>query len=637
MRAQAAPNANTKQLQADAAVLLAQQNNIQQQQLPTEVQQQKTLLGNVVGLNVIKDNATANKGIQEAELKMRETELSEQKTKLQEAMTKHNSSLQTNKTQIENNINKLTSEIKEINEKKTKNTELQRKIPEYLQNIKKLDNPEPASSTPTSDYYYIEPVNIPVTESTKNTGIQGSDFGSKLFIKLILNHGEIEKTYNEIILNKISDSVLIGDLNNIYNTIKREGLDNEDNEDNEEKDNEEKDNEEEGKNDSITIPDGIDPDDKIKIEKSIRQQKIEISQIERNYKNMTNYKALESKFINLREYQKAEEQYTKYIEKIYAEINNEYNQTQINNGNTDNLYDIKTSITEVTNYRTIAKTQKKQSYIYPKYPRAISNIYLPLNNIIPIETPGAILTIKQNRYEIKPPPPPYSRVPPSDADLNKKREKEIALITEQEQEQEQYNSSDNAEKKIKSKNEKAQLILDPARIIIKYDGDRNETKMKDGHGVAYYKNGNKYEGTWHNDIKLGAGISTELINYITGEIGCVCKYYYKGFNILNNTIRSSDKKNIALTNIANIISQSIFNNIRTTIDQILSCRENPQSTNDCFNNAQNKYSILHNFEKEVEEEQSRNSIHKSNEVLPPNLTRPPSVKKGDEEQEEQEE
>ena len=38
--------------------------------------------------------------------------------------------------------------------------------------------------------------------------------------------------------------------------------------------------------------------------------------------------------------------------------------------------------------------------------------------------------------------------------------------------------------------------------------------MKEGNGVYYYTNGNKYEGGWKNDLKNGHGI---YYNFVNGE------------------------------------------------------------------------------------------------------------------------
>lgn len=38
--------------------------------------------------------------------------------------------------------------------------------------------------------------------------------------------------------------------------------------------------------------------------------------------------------------------------------------------------------------------------------------------------------------------------------------------------------------------------------------------MKEGNGVYYYTNGNKYEGGWKNDLKHGHGV---YYNFVNGE------------------------------------------------------------------------------------------------------------------------
>ena len=284
---------------------------------------------------------------------------------------------------------------------------------------------------------------------------------------------------------------------------------------------------------------------------------------------LNRYKLLETQFKNLPIYASEESEYKTFIKSEY-ETSHSIN------------YNIKQTIKEVTSYHKFAKTQKTQTFIYPNYP-GLTTFYMPLNTPIPIDNSDEI-EILDDASKLIPPPPSYSRVGPE------------KIFQEEQEEQKKYNLSD-AEFSSKPTDKATNKILDPARIITKYIGERNPAdKAKTGYGVAYYKNGNKYEGMWKNDIKEGPGISTEIVNYVTGEIGCVCKFYYKGFNILINSFvnpENSEKNNQIKKLVNSIIDKYAKHN------QAIKTQE--QSSN-LF-----KYVFENNFWEEVEEEESRNS------------------------------
>jgi len=278
---------------------------------------------------------------------------------------------------------------------------------------------------------------------------------------------------------------------------------------------------------------------------------------------LNRYKLLETQFKNLPIYASEESEYKTFIKTEYEKPHPLAN------------YNIKQTIEEVTSYHKFAKTQKTQTFIYPNYP-GLTTFYAPLNTPLPVQS-GEI-EILDDASKLIPPPPSYPRVGPEQ------------IFQEEQEEQKKYNLSD-ADFSRKPTDKATNKILDPARIITKYIGDRN-FKQKTGYGVAYYKNGNKYEGNWENDKKEGPGISTEIVNYVTGEIGCVCKFYYRGFNILTKDYVYPDS-NKAITNLVNSIVEYTY------LEQAAKAQ---QQIPNLF-----KYVFETNFWEEVEEEESRNS------------------------------
>jgi len=286
---------------------------------------------------------------------------------------------------------------------------------------------------------------------------------------------------------------------------------------------------------------------------------------------LNRYKLLETQFKDLPIYAKEESEYKAFIKTEYEK------QHALGKD-----YKIKQTVEEVESYHKFAKTQKTQTFIYPNYP-GLTTFYAPLN------TPNKIdkleeIEIIDDASQLVPPPPPYPRVG------------EEPLFQEEQEEQKKYNLSD-ADFSPKTADKATNKILDPARIITKYIGVRNpENKHKTGYGVAYYKNGNKYEGRWVDDVKDGAGISTEIVNYVTGEIGCVCKFYYKGFNILTDKFVYPD-------------NEQPNKDIKSLVDSIVAYSQTQELEKEPIPNFLNflKYVHTHNFGKEVEEEESKNS------------------------------
>jgi hypothetical protein len=291
--------------------------------------------------------------------------------------------------------------------------------------------------------------------------------------------------------------------------------------------------------------------------------KIAYSDIENKLKMTSNYKSKESEYISL---------INSIIPNSIDENNNDHRgdpQSQID-------YDVNSDIEEVDARHKFSEKEKSQEYVYPKYPGLI-NFYMPLDTPNPINSPEEITIINETK-DLTPPPPPYPR-------LNEEKMRKYV------EEQTKYNLKDSDETKVKN-------ILDPARIITKYIGEKNAEGKKHGQGIAYYKNGDIYKGIWKDNVKNGPGISTEIVNYVTGEIGSICKFYYKGYNILNNTTMYSTDK-----------ADPFINQPRTP--NIVINRQN-RYINDIINyiNAKetlvhiniNKYMLTHNFQIEVEEE-----------------------------------
>lgn len=182
---------------------------------------------------------------------------------------------------------------------------------------------------------------------------------------------------------------------------------------------------------------------------------------------------LETQFKNLPIYAKEESEYKTFIK-------SEYEKTHVQG------YEIKQTIEEVTSYHKFAKTQKTQTFIYPNYP-GLTTFYAPLNTPMQIDKPGDIIEILDDASQLVPPPPPYPRV---DTEQHASGKSPEQLFQEEQEEQQKYNLSD--AEFIQNRNaEGGSKILDPARIITKYIGERNASKQKNGFGVAYYKNGNK--------------------------------------------------------------------------------------------------------------------------------------------------
>ena len=297
---------------------------------------------------------------------------------------------------------------------------------------------------------------------------------------------------------------------------------------------------------------------------------------------LNRYKLLETQFKNLPIYAKEESEYKTFIK-------SEYEKTHVQG------YEIKQTIEEVTSYHKFAKIQKTQTFIYPNYP-GLTTFYAPLNTPMQIDKPGDIIEILDDASKLIPPPPSYPRLSVS----GKKSSEQI--FQEEQAEQQKYNLSD-AEFIQNRNSESGSKILDPARIITKYIGERNAAKQKRGFGVAYYKNGNKYEGIWVDDVKDGPGISTEIVNYVTGEIDCVCKFYYRGFNILNNKFVYPDS-DVG----PNQPPDSVVPNqqIKMLVDNILLYSKEEQDKRKPIQNLL-KYVYTHNFVEEVEEEESINA------------------------------
>jgi len=301
---------------------------------------------------------------------------------------------------------------------------------------------------------------------------------------------------------------------------------------------------------------------------------------------LNRYKLLETQFKDLPIYAKEESEYKTFIKHEYELYQSEY---------------IEQTIKEVESYHKFAKTQKEQTFIYPNYP-GLTTFYAPLNTPNKINNPDTVIEIIDDASKLIAPPPPYPRV---DTELRASGKKSPEQLFQEEQEEQlKYNLSD--AEFIQNRNaEGDRKIYDPARIITKYIGERNSNKDKDGYGVAYYKNGNKYEGRWANDTKDGAGISTEIVNYVTGEIGCVCKFYYNGFNILTNEYNYLEPNDT----------------IKSLVDSIVAYSQNPELEKEPIPNFL-KYVYTQNFAEEVEEEESRNSpssspshIVRSNSVI----------------------
>ena len=318
---------------------------------------------------------------------------------------------------------------------------------------------------------------------------------------------------------------------------------------------------------------------------------------------LNRYKLLETQFKDLPIYAKEESEYKTFIK-------TEYEKPHLQD------YEIKQTIEEVTSYHKFAKIQKTQTFIYPNYP-GLTTFYAPLNTPMRIDKPGDIIEILDDASKLIPPPPSYPRLSVS----GKKSSEQI--FQEEQAEQQKYNLSD-AEFIQNRNSESGSKILDPARIITKYIGERNpDNKAKNGYGVAYYKNGNKYEGQWKDDTKDGVGISTEIVNYVTGEIGCVCKFYYNGFNILNNKFVYPDQYSIVVPNqppvsvVPNQPPVSVVPNqppvsvdpnkeIKILVDNILQYSKKEQDKREPIQNLL-KYVYTHNFVEEVEEEESINA------------------------------
>jgi len=298
--------------------------------------------------------------------------------------------------------------------------------------------------------------------------------------------------------------------------------------------------------------------------------KIAYSDIENKLKMTSNYKSKESEYISL-------------INSIIPNIIDENNADHHDDPQSQIDYDINSDIEEVDARHKFSEKEKSQEFVYPKYPGLI-NFYMPLDTPNPINSPEEITIINETK-DLTPPPPPYPR-------LNEEKMRKYA------EEQTKYNLKDSDETKVKN-------ILDPARIITKYIGDKNEAGQKHGHGIAYYKNGNIYKGIWENNVKNGPGISTEIVNYVTGEIGSICKFYYKGYNILNNTTMYSEqieKGKLVMPFINQPRTPNIVINLQNGyINDITNyINEKENKTLDPINI--NKYMLTHNFQIEVDEE-----------------------------------
>ena len=299
---------------------------------------------------------------------------------------------------------------------------------------------------------------------------------------------------------------------------------------------------------------------------------------------LNRYKLLETQFKNLPIYAKEESEYKTFIKTDYEKMHVQG-------------YEIKQTIEEVTSYHKFAKIQKTQTFIYPNYP-GLTTFYAPLNTPIPF---SEVLDIEiiDDASQLVPPPPPYPRLSVS----GKKSSEQI--FQEEQAEQQKYNLSD-ADFSPKTADKTTNKILDPARIITKYIGERNASKQKHGFGVAYYKNGNKYEGIWVDDVKDGPGISTEIVNYVTGEIGCVCKFYYRGFNILNNQFVYPGPDSFVGPN-KPPVSVDPNQEIKNRVAYIIKNRPNIIKRGSQIIENIYKYIYTYNFEEEVEEEESINA------------------------------
>jgi hypothetical protein len=300
-------------------------------------------------------------------------------------------------------------------------------------------------------------------------------------------------------------------------------------------------------------------------------------------------KILDDKIRNFGEYQKLEESYIEYNKAFYNKVEAIF---------PPYTYSISKNINQVKALRKFEEESKGRSFIYPDY-SGITNFYSPLHEATEIEEESEIeaeIDIIIDPGALTPPPPQFPRLDD---------EYDIKMETIKNKQYKNNLSDAQFDKEKQAKVESNDKILDPARIIIKYTGERGHDGKKNGYGVAYYKNGNKYEGKWEDNIKTGSGVSTEIVNYITEEIGCVVKFYYKGFNILNNSINGrflkiseddDDDSDINMENPSVLRVCEFVGSILELRDEI---KKNTKNASDIAENV--KYVVLNNFEEEIEE------------------------------------